>query len=144
MAARCARGFGVILLGVYWGPVLVPEFVFCISLLLEVTEGLLYLLASWSSLWGSGFMSAAHTVQYSALGSIGFNSLSIAFVPKPVTLPSKPPAYSYPALLTLNYKTPCSLFLLSWIPQQGWHPVKTQVLLLTALYIHIKTANKKR
>lgn len=90
VAAKCATGHAAISLGVYRGPVLAWEPVACISLLLEVMEGLLYLLASYSSSLCSWSMAAAHTVQFSTSGSIGFNSLSLAFVPKPATLPSEP------------------------------------------------------
>lgn len=90
-------------------------------------------------------MSAAHTIQFSALGSIGFNISSIVFAPKPATFPSKPSVYSYPALLTLNYKTSCSLFLLSMDSMtRVRHPAKIQVLLLKALCGHTKTPDKKR
>lgn len=90
--------------------------------------------------------STPSTVQ--CFGFNTFNSPSIAFVPKQATFPSKALSKLLPKLtptqLTPHYgiSSPVSALMVSMTKVR--HPAKLQVSLLKALYIHIKTSNKKR
>lgn len=59
--------------------------------------------------------SSTHSaVQYFGLNRL--QQLVTSFCSKTSNTSLRASAYSYPVLFTLNHKTSCSLFLLSWIP----------------------------